>query len=515
MRSGMLKVILLLLVLVNVIIWPWIFKEYQQINSVTGNEAEAVVEKSSQNIGGKNDFELLMDYLFNNHTQKARELLETKKIDLSQTDKNGYQPLTATAMGSPLLVPQLLELGADPHYINQSDNYNIPPIGLVAANDAYKAEFYPAAVALLKYGADPNAPARYGITPIMAAAKYDGSAEMIQLLVDNGANPNCKDIRGETAIQKAVGERREDRQEVITLLEELMNEETSTDGCPKLPQITKEPLTLLKELGYEKDEANFLYAIETNDIYAVKLFLQVGLDPNVVRDNSSSGLNDLYWAEQYEMIRVLLEAGAEPDTADFHGVIPLMRASADGNLDLVTILLNHGADPYKENKHGWNAIEYAESENQYEVINLLESFGDEEQEADQSYKQAGPPDEELVEEEPIEEEMDIFVIQGGERVKEFSSPEEAIAFAETLEGAEVFSPTAPIWDNKPSTVYQGDTYIKEFASKQEAIQFAQNYENSKVVNSKTGYVEWDNYPKECGRCESSIEEEYNPSGIFE
>lgn len=114
----------------------------------------------------------------------------------------------------------------------------------------------------------------------------------------------------------------------------------------------------------------------------------------------------------------------------------------------------------------------------------------------------------------IDEEMEIFVTQGGKIIKEFYSPEEAIAFAETLEDAEVFTPNVPIWDNKPSSVYQGDIHLGEFNTKKEAIMFAQSYENAKVINNNTGYVEWDNYPRECGRCESPIQGEYDPNRPF-
>lgn len=70
---------------------------------------------------------------------------------------------------------------------------------------------------------------------------------------------------------------------------------------------------------------------------------------------------------------------------------------------------------------------------------------------------------------PIEKEKEIFVTQGGIKIKEFYTQEEAIAFAEKLEDAEVFNSNAPIWDNKPSSVFQGEILLGKFKSKQEAI----------------------------------------------
>ncbi|EJL31549.1 hypothetical protein [Brevibacillus sp. BC25] len=103
---------------------------------------------------------------------------------------------------------------------------------------------------------------------------------------------------------------------------------------------------------------------------------------------------------------------------------------------------------------------------------------------------------------------EFIVLQNGSSVDAFYTANEAIEFAKNLDQAEVVNPNVGIWDNKPSSVYQYDKHLKDFSTKKEAIEFANKYDHAKVVNLKTGKVEFDNYPKECGTCESPIQNEY-------
>ena len=103
---------------------------------------------------------------------------------------------------------------------------------------------------------------------------------------------------------------------------------------------------------------------------------------------------------------------------------------------------------------------------------------------------------------------EFIVLQDGQSVNAFYTAKEAIDFAKNLDSAEVVNPNVVIWDNKPSRVYQYDKHLKDFPTKVEAIEFANQYDHAKVVNLKTGKVEYDNYPRECGMCDSPIQHEY-------
>ena len=57
----------------------------------------------------------------------------------------------------------------------------------------------PAVVSLLKAGSNPNSSSKKGVTPISAAA-HKGDVNLIQLLLDAGANVNAVNTSGSTAL---------------------------------------------------------------------------------------------------------------------------------------------------------------------------------------------------------------------------------------------------------------------------------------------------------------------------
>ena len=57
----------------------------------------------------------------------------------------------------------------------------------------------------LKYGARVDKANKHGKTPLHIAARYRSSYDCLQLLIDNGANPNAQDEDGNTPLMIALG----------------------------------------------------------------------------------------------------------------------------------------------------------------------------------------------------------------------------------------------------------------------------------------------------------------------
>ena len=100
---------------------------------------------------------------------------------------------------------------------------------------------------------------------------------------------------------------------------------------------------------------------------AVKLLLEYGADPNkrfqfdsMIDGRLDQELTALMFAATGPIANALLDAGAEVNVADGNGLTPLMRAARVGRLEVVRILLDHGADPTSRSKQGCLAIEYAQ-----------------------------------------------------------------------------------------------------------------------------------------------------------
>lgn len=90
------------------------------------------------------------------------------------------------------------------------------------------------------------------------------------------------------------------------------------------------------------------YAIYHSPLDFVKELLHAGADPNYESDDGfpalaaaiSSGRLDLL-----ELVRILLDAGADVHHRDFNDYTPLHSAVAMRHPELISVLLDHGADP--------------------------------------------------------------------------------------------------------------------------------------------------------------------------
>jgi ankyrin repeat protein len=146
---------------------------------------------------------------------------------------------------------------------------------------------------------DANAQDAEGTPALMAAVLYAG-ADCVKLLLDRGANPNARNAAGATALMWAV------------------------------PDLAK-----------------------------VKLLVAAGADVNARSTNLQR--TPLLIAASYpgsvEVLRVLLEHGADLHAKDRNGVHALGRAALSADVDVVRFLVEHGCDP-NEPGYGGN-VRYA------------------------------------------------------------------------------------------------------------------------------------------------------------
>jgi len=84
--------------------------------------------------------------------------------------------------------------------------------------------------------------------------------------------------------------------------------------------------------------------------------------------------NDLISAAQkgdIDIVRILLDNGANINFKDNYGDTALMWASIEGHTDIVQLLLDMGANLYLQNNHGTTAILLASSNGNTDVVELL------------------------------------------------------------------------------------------------------------------------------------------------
>ena len=122
-------------------------------------------------------------------------------VDASTVQLEATAVMWAVAARSPKIVHALLDAGADP---TRSTTMGYTPLMYAARNgDVPMAKTLIAAV-LLAAGADVNASNEADFTALHGAA-FRGLNEVVQILVENGADINARDFRGRTPFRLAQG----------------------------------------------------------------------------------------------------------------------------------------------------------------------------------------------------------------------------------------------------------------------------------------------------------------------
>lgn len=111
------------------------------------------------------------------------------------------------------------------------------------------------------------------------------------------------------------------------------------------------------------------------DIHLCEFLLSKGANPNI-QDND--GFTPLHYASQnndVDLATLLLSKGANPNLLDKWGNIPLKRCRFDGKNDtLIKILLDAGSDPQKMNNSNVSALSLSKLVGNIDTIKLVESY---------------------------------------------------------------------------------------------------------------------------------------------
>lgn len=107
---------------------------------------------------------------------------------------------------------------------------------------------------------------------------------------------------------------------------------------------------------FESGATSFVRAAQSGDTALLKLLLAYGADPMVVTDHGDTALTaaaGIGWVEgvtyeqsakdNLEAIKLLLDLGLDPNHANHDGRTPLMGAALKGRNEVVQFLVDHGA----------------------------------------------------------------------------------------------------------------------------------------------------------------------------
>lgn len=236
-----------------------------------------------------------------------------------------------------------------------------------ALMEAVKAGRVAIARRLLAAGADANAVHRTGDLPLLMAARQrsyrtptaEPNAELVQLLLDHGADANATDRWKETALMHA-------------------------------NTVAKVKLLVAKSAELEAQDAEgetaLIKAASRGDTAVVGALLETGANVNAKDNKGATALMHSLLSENYrhnedretlprrrlEVARTLLEAKAiDINAQNLDGETALMRAVRLGNSEMVKLLLTRKADASRSDVFGDTAVTLAYASGKPELEKLL------------------------------------------------------------------------------------------------------------------------------------------------
>lgn len=239
------------------------------------------------------DSATLLDAIRANNNNRIEALLRDGADPNSKDETQASALMYAALYASPHALELLIRAGAK---VNHRDANGMTAL-------FWAAHSYNSAKILIEAGADINLKSGIGSTPLVTAAAYPGNTELLQLMMDKGA-----DIK------------------------------TTVSGATALTM-----------------------AAWTGDAQNVALLLKRGADPNAMGFNGTSALHSAVTRGDRQMVQLLIAAGADIQARTMQDEDVLERYGFWNDPVLVRMLLDRGVDPSRKDRRGHNALLFASS----------------------------------------------------------------------------------------------------------------------------------------------------------
>jgi len=276
------------------------------------------------------------------------------------------------------LVELLLKSGAEPNVSKKDEDGPLHYATMYGQTGAAKL--------LVRYGANINAKGAYYRTPLIYAASDGDSPDLVQFLIDNGADVKLKNEAGENALFEHITRGKTNTKIVEILLDNGISVNSTNKsygsllhwaafcGRPKIVEILVKRGAKVNA-KVDRGETPVQKAMSQNELETVKLLFKLGADPltsgtmgfsllefatdsgdkkfvkeivDKIKEKAKEGLNAVTTAARkgdLDMLKLLVEAGFAVDDKDsFGSESPLIKASYYGKLKAVKYLLEKGAD---------------------------------------------------------------------------------------------------------------------------------------------------------------------------
>ncbi|MBI3583502.1 MAG: ankyrin repeat domain-containing protein [Nitrospinae bacterium] len=328
------------------------------------------------------------------HGKFAIKIISTKELEV--TSKGESSKAAYTANGDSLQIT--INRNGKPFI----ESYQITPIGLKGPKGGIAGDFlystkvvdslfiavkekkYELMKSLLSQGIDPNYEDEYGqVALIFSIIAADD--EGVKILLAAGANPNSKDTHGSPVLLLTADEGYIEIVKAFLSAGAEANKKDSDGTTPLMEAAGKNHLEIVNTLltaGADpdmenNDGTNALWAASLNgleEIAEVLIPITKNLNSRHNLSKTTSLTNMAQWGKT-EIVKLLLEKGANPDAQDEQGWTALLWAAKENYPDIARLLLDKGANLNAKNRFGETALKLAKKNNHKEMIELLKKAG--------------------------------------------------------------------------------------------------------------------------------------------
>jgi len=109
-------------------------------------------------------------------------------------------------------------------------------------------------------------------------------------------------------------------------------------------------------------------AVREGNTHVTTEILELKPDLEIKNIDGNTALWNACFGQDYNCVRALVTAGIKLDTMNDNGVTALMYSASAGKEDMVKLLLEYGADKTKENLDGFKAIDLACTPKIYKML---------------------------------------------------------------------------------------------------------------------------------------------------
>ena len=276
----------------------------------------------------------------------------------SATTKAGRFPtiLMAVASGNVEVVKLLQAAGAS---LNSKNEMGLIPIFLAAESSAEMLQF------ILKNGANPNTIGPDGDQPLLLAARAD-KTDSVKLLLAAGVNVNVARSDGRQAIHFSADNGNADMTRALLAAGANPNAEDKSGDQPirlAAAASSAETLKTLIGAGARADSvvrghrSPLVAAVEHVKTDNVRTLLAAGAKANATDEDGMQAIH--FVGKSPEIVSILLAAGAQINATDAKGRVPLHYAAQHGTAEGIREMIKSGAQLNAVDREGKQPIQYA------------------------------------------------------------------------------------------------------------------------------------------------------------